>query len=265
MSHVNVQEAAKQTPPEGPTPVITRMAATVGGLALAATLGIAAPASASTPHPHRPAVSPAVTTGRGDHLITDAPTTIHLGAEQIAIPVTVGSDRYLNEGLIDLYVNGSAGDEKDVRAEDVAFPDHSVRSFTFRPILSASDIGYYGVYQWWVLAGDIGYNQHELTVNTLVKANSLLGFTAARTGSTVTVTVSARVWNNATQRYNGYPVGVYLQKQAADGSWANVGAVTLGSSGNGTKGLTTGTGVYRLYDHDTATIWGSTTQGVRVD
>lgn len=224
----------------------------VGAVAAASALGVSIPAAASPP---RSVLRPTATTGQNSYVITDAPVAIRVGSSYTEVPIVVGT-RFNAAGVSITLVDPGNG--------QVAY-DSQTGSGTrtvLRPSFYSSDIARYATYRWDITTYDADYNEHDLSVNAVVKANSLLGFGVKRSGSQVTFTVATRQWNNAVERYQGWGSrGVYIQKLASDGTWHNVGGVTTNSAGNGTKVLNTGAGSYRAYDKDAAGVFGSTTGG----
>lgn len=132
--------------------------------------------------------------------------------------------------------------------------------------ITGTSVNRYGAWRWDIRVLDQAGAAHDTSVTTVLKANSLLGLNATSTGEPgVTITVALRVWNNTVARYQGWPgQAVYIQKQTRNGGWVNVGAVTSDRRGNAVKTVGTRSGVYRVYDHDTATLWGTTSRPVRV-
>ena len=226
----------------------------VGAVAAAAALGLSVPAGAG---PRQSTVVPGATTGQDAYLITDAPFAIRVGSSYTEVPVVVGTRFDAVRVAVSLV---------DPRSGEVAFADQfdSGTRAALRPSFTSADIRRYGTYRWDIESNDRDFTEHDLSVDAVVKANTLLGLGVRRSGSQVTLTVATRQWNNAVERYQGWGGrGVYVQRLAADGSWQNVAGITTNSAGNGTKVLGTGAGTYRAYDKDTATAFGSTTAGVR--
>ncbi len=224
---------------------------TIGTVAVLAALGLVAPAAAAEPAT-RPAAAPAATAP----ILTNAPTAIRIGSSYQEIPVVVRTRSGTTSSLT----------LTDPRSGQVDFDYDSVTTIrhVFRATIYSFQVRSYGTWRWDVEAQDADYNTYATSVNAVVKANSLLGLGVRRSGSRVTVTVATRQWNNAVERYQGWPGrGVYIQKQNANGTWRNVGGVTTDGGGNGVKVLSTGAGVYRAYDKDAATVFGSTTLGIR--
>jgi len=237
-----------------------RRSLTVTGLTAVAVLAVAASPAAATARPvHSPTTGTAQATATAASVITNAPTAIRLGAAKQTIPVVVRSSftgTYAAAKLVDPYTGPRFG---------AAVTTQATRWALYVPITGTS-VNRYGAWQWDVKVLDQAAVAHTISVNTVLKANSLLGLSATSTGEPgVTLTVALRAWNNTVARYQGWPgQGVYIQKQAPNGDWVNVGAVTSDPRGNAVKTLGTRSGVYRVYDHDTTTTWGATSHAVRV-
>lgn len=110
----------------------------VGALAAASTLGLSGPAAASPRGPA--AIGPAVTTGQNAYVITDAPSTIHVGSSYTEIPLVIGTRFAAVNVSISLV---------DPRNGPVAFDykqDSGART-ALRPSFYSSEIGRYGTYR----------------------------------------------------------------------------------------------------------------------
>lgn len=231
----------------------------VTGLAAVAVLAVFASPAAATVRPvHSPAAG-SVQVAAAASVITNAPTAIRLGAAKQTIPVVVRSSftgTYASAKLVEPSTGPRFGATVTAQANRWAM---SV------PVTGTS-VNRYGPWRWDVRVLDQSAVAHNISVNTVLKANSLLGLSATSTGEPgVTITVALRAWNNTVARYQGWAgQGVYIQKQAPNGSWVSVGAVTSDRRGNAVKTLGTRSGVYRVYDHDTTTTWGATSPAVRV-
>lgn len=238
-----------------------RRSLSVTSLAAAAVLALAVAASpaAATARPvHSPTAGTAQAAAAAS-VITNAPTAIRLGAAKQTIPVVIRSSftgRYASAKLVEPSTGPRFGATVSAQATRWAL---SV------PVTGTS-VNRYGPWRWDVRVLDQAAVAHDISVNTVLKANSLLGLSATSTGEPgVTITVALRAWNNTVARYQGWAgQGVYIQKQAPNGSWVTVGAVTSDPHGNAVTTLGTRSGVYRVYNHDTTTTWGATSTAVRV-
>lgn len=228
--------------------------------------GFAAAVPAQAADHHRPvihrvsgaaAIRAAASAGDTAVIYTDAPTKIEVGSRITRIPFGVGTRRPTTDIAVQLYDNAGRGfpliDDFDFSEAPVSFWREQDEFYGFQ-------LAVYGNYTWDIAATGSaanGYPNYEVYFAASVRAHSLLGFSTGRVGNNVTVTVATRLYNNVADKYQGWAGrGVYLQKQTAGGAWANVGGITTDARGNGTKTIGTGAGVYRLYDKDTATVWG---------
>jgi len=236
-----------------------RRSLAVTGLSAVAALAVAAsPAAATARGVHSP-TGTAQAAAVAASVITNAPTAIRLGAARQTIPVVVRSS------FTGTYASAKLVDPRTGPRFGAAVTTQANRWALYVPVTGTS-VNRYGPWRWDVRVLDQAAVAHNISVNTVLKANSLLGLSATSTGEPgVTITVALRAWNNTVARYQGWAgQGVYIQKQAPNRSWVTVGAVTSDPHGNAVKTLGTRSGLYRVYDHDTTTTWGATSAAVRV-
>ena len=235
---------------------------------LAALTGLAAAVPAGAAGDHRPSVHrqlgtpafrAAASAGDTDVIYTDVPARIEVGSLITRIRFGVGTRVPTTDLAVQLYDQAGRGYPL-VDAYDSVDESAPVSIWREQEEFYGYDIPVYGNYTWDVDvlgSGTDDYQEYEAYFSASVRAHSLLGLSTTRTGNAVTVSVATRVYNNAEDVYQGWAGrGVYVQKRAADGSWVNVAGITTDSRGNGTKTIPTGAGVYRVYDKDTATVWG---------
>ncbi len=226
-------------------------------MAAAALASLTALPAAATTHPAE--TTPTAVATAGGAVISNVPAAVRIGAPHQSIAVVVRSafpGHYAAAKLVDPRTGPRFGGALSSLSTRWALPV---------PI-TASNVNRYGAWLWQVAVYDTTNQPHTAFYPATVKANSLLGLAGSSAGEpTVKLTAAVRAWNNAIGRYQGWPgVGVFIQKQAPNGGWVNVGAATSDRYGNITKTLTSRSGVYRIYDHDTATAWGATSVPVRI-
>jgi len=236
----------------------TRLAAalTVSVLALG---GATTAATAATPAERlesRSATSAQVAEGLR---ATDATRVIRVGAPTTVVPITVITEPGV--GQVDAGIYG--GRDDDYVGYGFAPEAEPGRPTVFKPTTEvyAEDITGWGAHTWelygYVDEDDLdGFLLGE--VPTDVRAHSLLGLSAARSGSQVAVRGSARAYHNVLDRYvawSGRPVSVQRWTGSA---WVQVGAVTTDARGNLATTVSVPAGSQlRLVTRDVAGTWGA--------
>ncbi|MEJ5946606.1 hypothetical protein WDZ17_15010 [Pseudokineococcus basanitobsidens] len=237
-------------------------------VALAATASLVAGGAVSASAADVPvrSLDAAEAAAEGGIRATDAPRAIRVGAPEQTIPVTVITDEPVD--LVD------AGVVRDLEEDDpylVAYgftEDAEPNRPTVYKVgadIFAEDIEAWGPHTW-VLGGyDVDENAEEVTVvaagtvETEVKAHSILGLSARRVGDQVRVTGSARGYHSVEERYvplSGRTVSVQAYTGTA---WKQVTGATTDARGNLTTfvpGIPQGTRM-RLVLTDAATVWGA--------
>jgi len=235
---------------------------------LAALTGLAAAVPAGATGEHRPSVHrqtgtaafrAAASSGDTDVIYSDVPAKIEVGSQITRVRFGVGTRVPTTDLEVQLYDDAGRGYPL-IDSFDSVSEDAPVSIWREQGEFYGFEVPVYGNYTWDVDVLGVGtqdYQEYEAYFSASVRAHSLLGLTTTRVGNAVTVTVATRVYNNAADKYQAWAGrGVYVQKQTPSGTWANVAGITTDSRGNGTKTIPTGAGVYRVYDKDTATVWG---------
>ncbi|MEJ5946603.1 hypothetical protein WDZ17_14995 [Pseudokineococcus basanitobsidens] len=190
---------------------------------------------------------------------TDAPTVIRVGAPEQTIPVTVITD----EPVDDMFVGVVSGDveEGDLFALGYVEGPERGRPAVFKvPVdLFAEDVPAWGL-STWVFDGyreaDDAYAYGELDVE--VKAHSLLGLAASRSGSSVTVAGSARAFHNVEGRYVPWSGRSVSVQRWTGSAWVQVKGVTTDGRGNLRTTVTVpASSTLRLVTPDQAGTWGA--------
>jgi hypothetical protein len=187
---------------------------------------------------------------------TDAPARIRVGAPYTEIPITVIIDRpgdWMSADLVDPRYGSLASDFAP--APDPSEP----RKFKLRVAFYGWQIEAWGAKRW----DFAGYAQDFTPFNdsraTDMRAHSMLGLAASRSGSTINIRGALRAYNSVTERYHGWsgrPVAI--QRWSSSG-WLTLKTVSTDRNGN----IATSVGVpfrttLRLATGDTAGIWGAT-------
>lgn len=222
----------------------------VAGLTACLTAGVAAPAGAATPETFAAAA---------------APTKVRVGAEHQEFVVTAIVRSAADDVLVDLV-------DRDGWAVGGGYAETALRD---RPLvykvpveLYAEDLTGWGAMSW-ELAGFRGFEDDDADIvgriSTDVRAHSMLGLAASRSGTTVTMKGSARAYTPAVARYaswSGRPVSVQRWNGSA---WVELARTTTDRNGNLSLKVTAAKGSkLRLTTPDTRSIWGATSSAALV-
>ncbi|MEJ5946604.1 hypothetical protein WDZ17_15000 [Pseudokineococcus basanitobsidens] len=224
--------------------------------AVALTIGGAGAAAAAAPS--------GTTTGSAADIRvvdTDAPVAIRVGAPRQVLRITMITGAPAQLASVDLFdIGGPVAEPTAYAFGDLVGPEEGRPTvFKTQVGLDAVDVPGWGV-STWVFDGR-GFGDGTRVVGALdvvIRAHSLLGLAASRSGSTVTVRGSARAFHNVEGRYvpwSGRPVSVQRWTGSA---WVQVTGITTDPRGNlSTTVQVPASSTLRLVTPGTGGTWGA--------